>query len=255
METQKGFPSPNLTFPLIRSNGRSPILSKLYMKNVIFGKKLNMTQVFTEQGVVIPVTAVKATPMTVVQVKTKSGKDGYDAIQVGVSKQISGSKKVKSPQKGHVKAAGTFGKLAEFRLDDASSYQVGQKLDLSGFQIGEVISVQGTMKGRGFAGAMKRHGFSGFPASHGHDKPRSVGSIGGRFPQHVHKGKRMAGHMGSILSTAKNLQVVDVDVHKGILLIKGSIPGPNTGTIKITSTGKVKPLVKVVVVKEDKKKK
>ena len=110
------------------------------------------------------------------------------------------------------------------------------------------------MKGRGFAGAMKRHGFHGFPASHGHDKPRSVGSIGQRYPQHVNKGHRMAGHMGTQNVTVKNLQVVDMDAEKGILMISGAIPGANGGMIRITSTGTVKPIVKVVA-ETDKKKK
>ncbi len=127
-------------------------------------------------------------------------------------------------------------------------------LDASIFEIGEVVNVIGVMKGRGFAGAMKRYGFKGFPASHGHDKPRSVGSIGQRYPQHVNKGHRMAGHMGTQNVTVKNLQVVDVDVEKGLMMVKGAIPGANGGMIKITSTGTVKPLVKIVADTGKKKK-
>ncbi len=118
-----------------------------------------------------------------------------------------------------------------------------------------MVDVVGISKGRGFAGAMKRHGFAGFPASHGHNKPRSVGSIGQRFPQHVRKGMRMAGHMGVEGVTVKNLQVVEVDVKNNLISLKGAIPGHRNGSIQVTSTGKVKPLFKVEVVKEEKKKK
>ncbi len=214
-----------------------------------------MSQWFAPTGEVIPVTIVKASPMTVTQVKTKEGKDGYNAVQVGIAKQIAGSKRTTKAIAGHVKDLGKFGKLAEFRTDDAASMEIGKKLDVSTFQIGEVVNVTGDMKGRGFTGAIKRHGFAGFPASHGHDRPRSVGSIGQRFPQHTRKGLRMSGHYGDSQVTVKNLQIVEIDPAKNLIAIKGALPGHRNAVVRIVSTGKVKPVVKVVEVKEDKKKK
>lgn len=219
----------------------------------IVGKKLNMTQYFAENGEVIPVTVVKAPSVTVTQVKSLETKDGYNAVQVGMSPVIAGSKHANKPKAGHSKKLGNFGKFVEFRVENPSEYQIGQKLEASQFEIGEMVNVIGVMKGRGFAGVMKRHNFSGFPASHGHDKPRSVGSIGSRYPQHVNKGRRMAGHMGASQVTVKNLQIVDVDAGKGLLLIKGAVPGHPNGMVKISTTGIVKPLFKEVV--EVKKKK
>lgn len=214
--------------------------------NFIVGKKLNMTQHFMESGEVIPVTVLKVPAMTVTQVKTASGKDKYTAVQVGVSKAVGGSKRVNKPLAGHLKGQ-KVGFLTEFRVSDTADYEVGKKIDLTSFEVGEIVNCVGIMKGRGFAGAIKRHGFAGFPASHGHDKPRSVGSIGMRFPQHVRKGMRMAGHMGTQAVTVKNLQVVDIDVARGLISIKGAIPGTNGGAVRIVSTGKVKPLARVVV--------
>ena len=196
-----------------------------------------------------------ATPLTVTQVKTAEGKDKYTAVQVGVTKSIAGSKRMNKPLAGHLKDKGKFGKLVEFRLKDATDYEVGKKLDVSSFQIGEMVDCIGIMKGRGFAGAMKRHGFAGFPASHGHDHPRSVGSIGQRFPQHVRKGMRMSGHMGTQNVTVKNLQVVDIDAQRHLISVRGAVPGTRNGMVKIISTGKVKPLVPVVIEKDEKKKK
>lgn len=223
--------------------------------NFIVGRKLNMTQHFLESGEVVPVTVVKASPMVVTQVKTKAGKDKYEAVQVGVKSVIAGRRSHSKAVTGHLKAAKGVGKMVEFPVTDASGYAVGQQLDISAFQVGELVSCVGTMKGRGFAGAIKRHGFAGFPASHGHNRPRSVGSIGQRFPQHVRKGLRMSGHMGTTQVTVKNLQVVSVDAAKGLVLLKGAVPGTKGGMVKITSTGKIKPVGKVVEVKEEKKKK
>ncbi len=213
--------------------------------NFIVGKKLNMTQFFAESGESIPVTVVSVLPMTVTQVKTEASKDKYNAVQFGVSQDIAGTKRTNKPKTGHSKDLGHFGKFVELRVEDTAEYEAGKKFDASTFEIGEMVNVIGVMKGRGFAGAMKRYGFKGFPASHGHDKPRSVGSIGSRYPQHVNKGRRMAGHMGTQNVTVKNLQVIDLDVEKGLMMVKGAIPGANGGMIKITSAGVVKPLVKV----------
>ncbi len=222
--------------------------------NFIVGKKLNMTQHFLESGEVVPVTIVQAAPVVVTQVKTKAGKEKYEAVQVGIKSSISGTRNHSKAVQGHIKGA-KVGKLVEFPVVDASGYSVGQQLDVSTFQVGELVHCVGTMKGRGFAGAIKRHGFAGFPASHGHNKPRSVGSIGQRFPQHVRKGLRMAGHMGTTQVTVKNLQVVSVDVARGLIALKGAVPGFRNGMVKIVSTGKVKPVGKPVEVKEEKKKK
>lgn len=211
-----------------------------------------MTQYFEpESGAVLPVTVISGVPMTVTQVKSIEGKDKYSAVQVGIGKK----KKVSKSLQGHGKDVGTFSVLAEFRVPETKDYQRGQKVDLSGFQIGEMVNVVGTSKGRGFAGAMKRHGFKGFPASHGHNKPRSVGSIGQRFPQHTRKGLRMAGHMGNQQVTVKNLQVVEVDAKRNLIALKGAVPGHRNGFVKVFSTGTVKPLVRIEVVKEEKKKK
>ncbi len=220
--------------------------------NFTVGKKLNMSQYFDEaSGEIVPVTVIKAEDMIVTQIKDKAGKDQYSAIQIGFGKK----KKVSKPMQGHLKGLGAFSDLAEFRVDNSGEYKSGQKLDLSGFQVGEIVDVIGVSKGRGFAGAMKRHGFAGFPASHGHDKPRSVGSIGQRFPQHTRKGLRMSGHMGVLQVTVKNLQVVEVDPKRNLISVKGAVPGHRNGLVKILSTGKVKPVVKIMEVKEEKKKK
>lgn len=208
-----------------------------------------------DSGEVIPVTVLKVTPMTVTQVKTAEGKDKYSAVQIGVGKAIGGSKRLNKPEAGHLKSKGTFTYLTEFRVEDTTGMELGSKIDVSGFQVGELVSAVGTMKGRGFAGVMKRHGFKGFPASHGHDKPRSVGSIGQRYPQHVRKGLRMAGHMGTQQVTVKNLQVVSVDAANHLIMIKGAIPGHRNAIVRLVSTGVVKPLVKVSAEKDDKKKK
>ncbi len=223
--------------------------------NFTVAKKLNMSTYFAENGEAIPVTILKVSPMTITQVKTKDGKDQYNAIQIGVGKSIGGSKNLNKPQTGHLKNSGKFSYTTEFRTDDIDGLEVGKQLDASGFQIGELVSVIGSMKGRGFAGVMKRHGFAGFPASHGHNRPRSVGSIGQRYPQHVRKGLRMAGHMGTQQVTVQNLQVVDVDLNQGLLMVKGAVPGHRNGIVKVVSTGTVKPLVKIIVEKDDKKKK
>ncbi len=220
--------------------------------NFLVGHKLNMTQYFDEaSGEVVPVTVIKAGPMVVTQVKSAEGKDKYNAVQVGMGKK----KRVSKSVKGHLKELGVFAVLSEFRVPDVKDIQPGQKLHIDGFVPGELVNVIGVSKGRGFAGAMKRHGFKGFPASHGHNKPRSVGSIGQRFPQHVRKGMRMSGHMGVDQVTVKNLQVVEVDVAKNLITLKGAVPGHRNGLVKVVSTGIVKPLVKIEVVKEEKKKK
>lgn len=223
----------------------------LLTMNFIIGKKVNMSQYFDEAtGLVIPVTVIKATPNTVTQVKSTATKDGYNAVQVGTGK----TKNLSKAQKGHLKDMGSFSVLSEFKVKDVSSFEKGKKLDVSSFAVGEVVDVVGTSKGRGFAGTVKRHHFAGMPKTHGHNKPRAVGSIGQRWPQHVRKGLRMAGHMGNAQVTVKNLQVVFVDLAKHTISLKGAIPGHRNAIIKIVSTGKVKPLVRLEEIKEAKKK-
>jgi large subunit ribosomal protein L3 len=211
--------------------------------------KLNMTSHFLESGTVVPVTVLHVGPAVVTQVKTKE-KDKYEAVQVGYGYK----KHITKSQSGHLKGLGNFAVLQEFKLKDISGVEVGKKLDISDFVVGEVVNVTGIMKGRGFAGAIKRHGFGGMPASHGHDKPRAVGSIGQRFPQHVRKGLRMAGRMGGVGVTVKNLQIVDIDLKAGLIAVKGAVPGHRNGLLQVVSTGKVKDLELKKVEKKDKKK-
>ena len=198
----------------------------------ILGKKLNMSQVFTSDGERIPVTVLEVGPCKVVQVKTKE-KEGYSAVQLGWGYK----RHLNKPLAGHQKGE-KFAKLREFRVDNPEDYKVGQEITVKDFQPGEFIDVSGLMKGRGFAGVMKRHGFHGFPASHGHDKPRSAGSIGSMFPQHTRKGMRMAGRMGGHSVTVKNLLILDVDAKRNLIFVKGAVPGTRNGLVKVKATGK-----------------
>jgi large subunit ribosomal protein L3 len=212
-------------------------------------KKLNMTSHFLESGTAVPVTVLKAGPLVVTQVKTKE-RDKYQAVQVGFGKKKHISKSIA----GHLKNTGKFAVLKEFRLKDLAGMEVGKKIEVSDFQVGEFVDCIGIMKGRGFAGAIKRHGFAGMPASHGHDKPRAVGSIGQRFPQHVRKGLRMAGRMGGVGVTVKNLQIIDIDAKRNLIAVKGAVPGHRNGLVEIISTGRVKELEKKIEAKKEKKK-
>ena len=188
----------------------------------ILAKKLNMTQLFTEDGRVVPVTVLEAGPCKVIQVKTPE-KDKYSAVQIGLGK-----------------------KKREFRImNQESGIKVGDEIKVSDFTPGQVIDISGISKGRGFAGAMTRHGFHVAPASHGHDHPRAVGSIGQRFPQHVRPGLRMAGHMGAQNATVKHSVVVAVDPAKNLLFAKGGVPGHFGSMVKIVATGKKKPVAAV----------
>lgn len=216
--------------------------------NFTIAKKLNMTSHFLPSGNVVPVTVLKIGPVVVTQLKT-ADKEKYQAVQVGYGKKKNLSKALK----GHLKNAGSFQILREFRVEDPKAYEVGKEF-VPNFQVGEIINVQGVMKGRGFTGAMKRHGFAGMPASHGHDKPRAVGSIGQRFPQHVRKGLRMAGRMGGVNVTMKNLQIIDIDAKRNLIAVSGSVPGHRNGIVNVISTGKVKELEPKPVEKKEKKK-
>lgn len=196
----------------------------------ILAQKRNMSQLFREDGSVVPVTYLEASSCIVTQVKRKET-DGYDAVQVGLGTR----KNLPKPVAGHLKTVGNKRYLAEFRVADPADFAVGQNIDVSVFTPGDVVKVTGEEKGRGFTGAVKRHGFRGAPASHGHDHPRAVGSIGTRFPQHTRKGVRMAGHMGGHWVTVRNLEVIAVDKERGILAVKGAVPGTIGGLVKITS--------------------
>jgi len=187
---------------------------------------------FTNEGTNMPVTVIEAGPCSVIQVKTRE-KDGVNAVQIGFGKKKKPSKAAMGHQKGQ-----SFQYLREFRVDDVSKYQVGQVISVKDFSSGEYVDATGIMKGRGFAGAVKRHGFHGAPASHGHDHPRAVGSIGGRFPQHTLKGTRMAGRMGGNGVTVKNLFIVDVNSDKNLIAVSGAVPGSKNTLIKLKTTGK-----------------
>jgi len=191
-----------------------------------------MSQVFDASGEHLPVTVIQAGPCKVIQVKTNE-KDGYTAVQIGFGSKIH----LTRAQKGHQRKE-HFSDLQEFRIAVGDSLKVGDEMNASNFQPGEYIDVTGTVKGRGFAGVMKRHGFHGFPASHGHDHPRMLGSVGSAFPQHVMKGKRMAGRMGGNIVTVKNLLVVDVDAERNLIFVKGAVPGASSGIVRLKSTGK-----------------
>jgi large subunit ribosomal protein L3 len=198
----------------------------------ILGEKLGMTQVFTEEGRALPVTVIKAGPCRVVQVKTPE-KDGYGAVQISYG-QV---KRTGKPLAGHYAKAGVepARHLVELRTDDASSYQAGQEIKADVFQPGQRVDVVGVSKGKGFAGPMKRHGFAGLKASHGTErKHRSPGSIGAAStPSRVFKGIRMAGQMGNERVTVLNLEVVETDPERHLLLVKGAVPGPVGGLVMV----------------------
>ena len=198
----------------------------------ILGKKIGMTQIFTEHGEVIPVTVVEAGPVVVTQIKTTEN-DGYTAIQVGF--QDAKEKSLNKPQKGHLAAANTLKKhLKEFRVDSVEEYTVGQEIKADLFAAGELIDVTGISKGKGFQGPIKRHGQSRGPETHGSRYHRRPGSMGAcSYPGRVYKNKKLAGHMGSVKVTVQNLEVVRVDADKNFILVKGAIPGAKGSVVTI----------------------
>jgi large subunit ribosomal protein L3 len=205
----------------------------------LLGTKLGMTQTWDENNRVVPVTVVAAGTNVVTQVRGPE-KDGYNAVQIGFG-EIDG-RKVNKPTAGHFAAAGVTPRrhLVEIRTADAASYTVGQELSPELFAAGEVVDVTATSKGKGFAGVMKRHGFAGVSASHGaHRNHRKPGSIGGcSTPGRVFKGLRMAGQMGGESVTTQNVSVHAVDTEKGLVLLKGAVPGPKGGLVLIRSAAK-----------------
>ncbi len=205
----------------------------------LLGEKLGMTQVWDADAKLVPVTVVKAGPCVVTQVRTPDN-DGYAAVQIAFG--AIDPRKVNKPDAGHFAKAGVTPRrhVAELRTDDANDYTVGQELGPDVFEAGQTVDVVGTTRGKGTAGVMKRHGFKGLGASHGTQrKHRSPGSIGGcATPGRVFKGVRMAGRMGGERQTVQNLTVHAVDTEKGLLLIKGAVPGPDGGLVLVKTAAK-----------------
>ena len=194
------------------------------------GKKIGMTQIFREDGRVVPVTVIEAGPCVVTQVKTLES-DGYEAVQLG----FGDVKRRNKPQAGHLKNSKLSRYLREVSTDDTSEFEVGQTIGVDIFEAGEKIDVIGKSKGRGFAGVMKRWNFGGGPRTHGQsDRARAPGSIGGgTTPGKVYKGLKMAGHMGNRRITVKGLEIVEIDSERNLLLVKGGIPGATNSLVQI----------------------
>ena len=208
------------------------------MKKALIGKKVGMTQIFDENGTVIPVTVIEAGPCVVAQVKTIEN-DGYEAVQLGFGEVK--ENKLNKPEKGHFAKASVTAKkhLREFRLDSIEGIKVGDELKADVFAEGDKIDVQGTSKGKGFQGVIKRHGQHRGPMGHGsmyHRRPGSMGSTS--TPGRVFKGKKLPGHMGRVTVTIQNLDVVKVDLDKNVILVKGSVPGTKGAILKIKSAVK-----------------
>jgi large subunit ribosomal protein L3 len=212
---------------------------KTMSRKGVLGEKLGMTQVFDDEGRIVPVTVVQAGPCVVTRVRTPE-QDGYSAVQLGYG-QID-PRKVNKPRTGTFEKAGVTPRryLVELRTDDATEYDLGQEITVTVFEAGQKVDVTGRSKGKGTAGVMKRHGFGGLSATHGTQrKHRSPGSIGGcATPGRVFKGLRMAGRHGNARTTVQNLTVHAVNEEKGLLLIKGAIPGPNGGLVFVRSAVK-----------------
>ena len=205
---------------------------------MILGKKIGMTQVFNEEGVVTPVTVVEAGPVVVTQIKTVET-DGYNAIQLGFADQK--ASRVNKPQKGHFDKAGVTPKrlLQEFRVENPADYTVGQEIKADVLEAGMMVDITGTSKGKGTAGTIKRYNQSTGPKTHGSKFHRAAGSLGAAsYPARVIKGMHMAGHMGHETSTVQNLEIVRVDAERNIVLVKGAVPGPKGGFVSFKKTTK-----------------
>ena len=208
------------------------------MNKGIIGKKIGMTQIFDENGLVIPVTVIEAGPCTVAQVKTTET-DGYNAIQLGFGEVK--AKHINKPEMGHFAKSKLEAKkhLREFRLDDVSNVKVGDEIKADIFTAGEKVDIQGTSKGKGFQGVIKRHGQHRGPMGHGSMYHRRPGSMGPTStPGRVFKGKKLPGHMGHVTVTIQNLDVVRVDMDKNVILVKGSVPGCKGAILKIKTAVK-----------------
>lgn len=208
------------------------------MKKAILTTKVGMTQVFSEDGVLTPVTVLQAGPCVVTQVKTVEN-DGYSAVQVGFGDIR--EKLVNKPKKGHFAKAGVTAKrfLKEFRLEDAESYTLGQEIKADVFAAGDKVDATAKSKGKGFQGAIKRHGQSRGPMAHGSKYHRHAGSNGSATtPGRVFKGKHMPGHMGAVRVTVQNLEVVSVDAEKNLILVKGAVPGQKKSLVMLKESVK-----------------
>lgn len=214
------------------------------MVNGIIGRKVGMTQIFAEDGTVTPVTVVKAGPCVVVQTKTKAGKDGYNAVQLGLveDKPIK-LKNVSKPMRGHFEKTGSGVPptriLKEIRLEGEPEANVGDQIKADLFVDGDTIDVVGKSKGRGFAGTIKRHKFHRGPESHGSMSVRAPGSIGqSAYPSRVIKGTRSSGHMGDARVTVKGLTVAKVDAENNLIMIRGAVPGANGSLVVVRKSSK-----------------
>jgi large subunit ribosomal protein L3 len=207
------------------------------MAKGILGRKLGMTQVFSDDGTVTPVTVIEAGPCVVLQSKTAAS-DGYEAVQLGFADKK--KNRAINPEKGHAKKADTAPKryVKEIRGVDVSEYEVGQEVKVNIFETGDQVDVTGTSKGKGFQGSIKRHGFSRGPMSHGSRYHRGPGSLGAVDPMRVFKGRPLPGRMGGEQVTIQGLEVVKVDPERNLLLVKGSVPGPKKSFVTIKNSVK-----------------
>ena len=204
----------------------------------LLGTKIGMTRVFVDDTRMVPVTVVTAENLIVTQVKTKTN-DGYDAVQVGYGDVV--ERKISKAEVGHFKKKNVTLKrwTHEFRVKDTSEFKVGQAVPVSVFSKGDWLQVSGLTKGKGYAGVVKRHGFAGLPHSHGNGEYRNhPGSSGAQGPQHVLPGTRKPGHMGHVWSTVPRIEVVDVDTERNLILLRGSVPGPNGNFVVLRPTSR-----------------
>jgi large subunit ribosomal protein L3 len=205
----------------------------------IVGTKIGMTRVFTQDAKMIPVTVISADGVTVTQVKTKAN-DGYDAVQVGYG-EVDKDRKLSKAEAQHLtkKSVKLLRHLREFRVKDSAQFKVGQNVPVSVFSKGEWLQVSGLTKGHGYAGVVKRHGFGGLPHSHGHGEYRNhPGSNGAQGPQHVLPGTKKPGHMGHVWNTVPKIEVFDVDTERNLILLRGSVPGPNGNFVVLKPTSR-----------------
>jgi large subunit ribosomal protein L3 len=208
------------------------------MVNVLIGKKVGMSQLFSPDGVATPVTVIQVGPCTITQIKNVEN-DGYNALQLGFG--IKKPQRANKPLLGHLKKAGKgpFAVLREVKVDDVADFELGQEINAEIFQVGELVHVVGKSKGKGFAGTIKRWNFSRGPMSHGGMNKRSPGSIGcSATPARVIKGRKMPGQMGNQMVTVKGLKVVDVRPEENIILVRGAVPGGRNGVVLIRKSGR-----------------
>ena len=206
---------------------------QLFFMKFLLGEKVNMSQLFDAAGNVVPVTIIRATPNIAIQIRTKE-KDGYDAIQLGTGTRK--AKRIAKPQIGHFKELGNFRYVREVRLKEPATAERGASFDVSAFAEGDIVRISGVSKSKGFQGVVKRHGFAGAPATHGvkhaHRQPGSIGG-GGRAGGRVPKGMRMAGRMGGVRISVRNLKIAKIDAENNILAVKGAIPGRRGTLVEI----------------------